>query len=76
VIRKLNGLRVAVCITSGLILSADAHNDDPEELPVLDTSLSKQLVLGYSSPNAPRHTEGSLQMTPSLCLDRTQQSDI
>ena len=62
--------------TSGLIFLADVQSADPEELQVLDTSLPTKLVVMASSPNlAPRHTEGSLKMTPSLRLLYTQRSD-
>ena len=55
---------------------ADAQITDPEELQVLDMLLAMMLVVRASSPNIDfRHTEGSLQMTPSPCLRHTQQSN-
>ncbi len=53
---------------------ADAHSADPKELQVLDISLAMKLVVRPSSPDDPGHTEDSLQMTPSQCLRRAQQS--
>jgi len=62
--------------TRGFIFLADAQSADPEELQVLDTSLLTKLVVRVSSPNpAPRHTEDSLKMTPSLGPHHTQRSD-
>ena len=60
--------------TRGLIFLADAQSADPEELQVLDIFLVSQLVVKASVFNAPRHTEDSLQMTPSSYLCHTQQS--
>ena len=51
--------------TRGLIFLADAQSADPDELQVLDISLRTQLVVKASIPNTLRHTEDSLQMTPS-----------
>ena len=62
--------------TRGSIFQADAQSADPEELQVLDISLEIQLVVGVSGPNIPRHTEGSLQMTSSLCLSHIRYSNI
>jgi hypothetical protein len=62
--------------TRGLIFLADAQSADPKELQVLDIFLAMKLVVRASSPNAPRHTEGSLQMTPSPCLRHARQSNI
>jgi len=62
--------------TRGFIFLADAQSADPEELQVLDTFLPTKLVVRASSPNlAPRHTEGSLKMTPTLRLRHTQRSN-
>ena len=56
---------------------ADAQISDPEELQALDMLLAIKLVVRASSPSiAIRHTEGSLQMTPSPWLCHTQQSNI
>ena len=60
--------------TRGLIFLADAQSDDPEALQVLDIFLESQLVVKASNFNAPRHTEDSLQMTPSPYLGHTLQS--
>jgi len=64
--------------TRGLIFLADAQSADPKELHVLDPSLPKNesIVRACSPIIAPRHTEGSLKMTPLLCLRHTQQCDI
>ena len=61
--------------TRGLMFLADAQSADPEELQVLDIFLGTQLVVRAFIPNALRHTEGSLQMTPSPCRGHTQQSN-
>jgi len=56
---------------------ADAQSVDPEELQVLDIFLAMELVARASDPNiTPRHTEGSLQMTPSPCPSHAQQSNM
>ena len=60
--------------TRGLIFLADAQSADPEELQVLDMFLPSKLVVKASVFCAPRHTEDSLQVTPSPYLGHTQQS--
>ena len=60
--------------TRGLIFLADAQSVDPEELQVLDIFLKLQLVVNASVFSAPRHTEDSLQMTPSPSLGHIQHS--
>ena len=62
--------------TRGLIFLVDAQSVDPEELQVLDIFLPSQLVVKASVFNGPRHTEDSLQVTPSLYLGHIQQSSI
>ena len=60
--------------TRGLIFLADAQSVDPEELQVLDISLTSQLVVKASIFSTYRYTEDSLKITPSLCLGHSQQS--
>ena len=62
--------------TRGSIFLHASQSVDPEELQVLDTFLGHQFVLSVSNVDDPRHTEGSLQGTPSVYSDQTQQSDI
>ena len=60
----------------GPIAELALQSVDPEELQVLDTFLGHQSVLRVSNVDDHRHTEGSLQGTPSAYSDQTQQSDI
>ena len=62
--------------TRGLIFLLDAQSVDPDELQVLDTFLGRQSILRVPNVDDPRHTEGSLQGTPSAYPDQTQLSGI